>query len=274
MFSAERPVPIVVLKSAMKQPSRPASPQISPTASPFAPRVSLPSTPQVTSSPTIIGSDSIAHSPDDSSLPIPSISIPSSSTSTSAESPTGISSPLTALGLGLHTPYASHLAPNSPQVYSVMSPPLTPGYTPKVSFDTFENQSASMFSFTLQVKTDAYRRTRSTRVFLCAASPDETGREALDWCLEALVQDGDELIVFRGVDEDVLGTHPVKSRPCARMLTNPHTEKDHDLVREEARELMRSIQSKSVEYDPDRKVSLSSLPLLPAHLTPAPSCLS
>ena len=94
---------------------------------------------------------------------------------------------------------------------SILSPPsgahavLSPNYTPKVSFDTFENPVASMFSFTLQVKTAGYRRTRNTRVFLCASSADESGREALDWCLEALVQDGDELIVFRGADEDVFG---------------------------------------------------------------------
>jgi len=31
-------------------------------------------------------------------------------------------------------------------------------------------------------------------------------------------------------------------------------EKDHDIVREEARDLMRQIQEKSVEYDPERKV--------------------
>ena len=67
------------------------------------------------------------------------------------------------------------------------------------------NPAASMFSFTLQVKSEGYRRTRNTRVFLCASSPDESGREALDWALESLVQDGDELIVCRGVDEEVLG---------------------------------------------------------------------
>ncbi|KAF8351852.1 hypothetical protein F5887DRAFT_932694 [Amanita rubescens] len=121
---------------------------------------------------------------------------------------------------------------------SVTSPvPATPRYTPKVSFDTFENPAASMFSFTLQVKNDGYKRSRNTRVFLCAASPDESGREALDWSLESLVQDGDELIVFRGVDEDVL-------------------DKPHDIIRDEARELMKYIQQKSVEYDPDRKLSL------------------
>ena len=40
------------------------------------------------------------------------------------------------------------------------------------------------------------------------------------------------------------------------------TDKDHNIVREEARELMRSIQSRSVECDPERKVCplLSFLP--------------
>ena len=99
-------------------------------------------------------------------------------------------------------------ATNTPSQYaprhqSFSSP--APTYTPKVSFDTFENPVASMFSFTLQVKSEGYRRNRNTRVFLCASSPDESGREALEWSLESLVQEGDELIVFRGVDEDVLG---------------------------------------------------------------------
>ena len=63
-----------------------------------------------------------------------------------------------------------------------------------------------MFSFTLQVKSDGYDRTPSTRVFLCASSPDDSGRHALDWAIEGLVQDGDELIVFRGIDQDDLGS--------------------------------------------------------------------
>jgi len=85
--------------------------------------------------------------------------------------------------------------------------PLTAsgGYTPKVSFDTFENPAASMFSFTLSAESVGYTRTPQTRVFLCAASPDESGRQALDWALDSLVQDGDEIVVFRGFDEDDLG---------------------------------------------------------------------
>ncbi|KZT64452.1 hypothetical protein DAEQUDRAFT_747442 [Daedalea quercina L-15889] len=111
------------------------------------------------------------------------------------------------------------------------------GYTPKVSFDTLENPQASMFSYTLHVQSDGYVRNRHTRVFLCASSPDESGRQALDWALESLVQDGDELIVFRGVDTDEL-------------------DKEHDQYREDARELMRYIQEKCVEDEPDRKLSI------------------
>jgi hypothetical protein len=105
---------------------------------------------------------------------------------------------------GSHSPPIPNLPRHS--LSSPIPPHLQSAYTPKVSFDTFENPNATMFSFTLQVKSEGYKRTRSTRVFLCASSPDESGIEALDWCIEALVQDGDELIVFRGVDEEVLGS--------------------------------------------------------------------
>jgi len=175
-----------------------------------------------------------------SSSPIPGTASP-------LASPPTITSPLPSAGP--RTTHSYSLPPSPPvhpklAHHSLSSPPSTlqgthhtAGYTPKVSFDTFENPAASMFSFTLQVKSAGYERTRNTRVFLCAASPDESGREALDWCLEALVQDGDELIVFRGVDEEVL-------------------DKDHDLVRDEARELMRTVEEKSAEYDSSRKLSL------------------
>jgi ssDNA-binding Zn-finger/Zn-ribbon topoisomerase 1 len=103
------------------------------------------------------------------------------------------------LSLAAHTPLASPMHPTTPL-------PVAAGYTPKVSFDTFENESASMFSYTLQVKSERYVRGRNTRVYLCAASRDTSGSQALDWALENLAQDGDELIVFRGIDQDDLGT--------------------------------------------------------------------
>ena len=67
-----------------------------------------------------------------------------------------------------------------------------------------------MFSFTLQAKSDGYERSPSSRVFLCASSPDDSGRHALGWTIESLVQDGDELVVFRGIDQDDLGRKTVR----------------------------------------------------------------
>jgi len=113
---------------------------------------------------------------------------------------------------------------------TIASPPAVPRYKSKVSFDTFENTAASMFSFTLQVKSDGYKRSRNTRLFLCAASPDESGREVLDWSLESVMNSS---YVFTGID---------KARP-------------HEIIRDDTRELMRYIQEKSVEYDPERKLS-------------------
>ena len=110
-----------------------------------------------------------------------------------------------------------------------------------------------MFSFTLHVQSEGYVQSRSTRVFLCASSPDETGKDALEWALECLVQDGDELIVFRGIDQEELGARISATAP---RISDSSLDKDHELVREEARELMRHIQDKCVEYDPERKVFL------------------
>jgi len=157
-------------------------------------------------------------------LPVPPLPQPSILSLSPA-----ISSPATTIN--------SPLPVTSPSPSTIIGPNASQGYTPKVSFDTFENSAASMFSFTLQVKSDGYERSPSTRVFLCASSPDESGRHALDWTIESLVQDGDELVVFRGIDQDEL-------------------ERDHDVVRDEARDLLLRIQDKCVEVDSDRKLSI------------------
>lgn len=114
-----------------------------------------------------------------------------------------------------------------------------------------------MFSYTLRVQSEGYARTAATRIFLCASSPDESGSEALEWVVECLVQDGDELVVFRGIDQEELGMPAFPSVDRLSQLRHfslLHSDKDHELVREEARELMRQIQGKCVEHDPKRKV--------------------
>ncbi|KAI0772922.1 hypothetical protein BD413DRAFT_543187 [Trametes elegans] len=221
MTSPDRPhyIPLPPpLRSAMKHSSsRPSTPNTGPSSSP-----------NLRASPM---------SPPASNVPLGS-SAPSTSTlPTSATSASGT--------LSSSPQFNIQDANASPSAVTIGSPNIPPspliaaqGYTPKVSFDTLENPQASMFSYTLHVQSDGYSRMRSTRVFLCASSPDESGRQALEWCLESLVQDGDELVVFRGVDPD------------------DFAENDHDQYREDARELMRQIQEKCVEYDPDRKLSI------------------
>ncbi|KAI9056472.1 hypothetical protein FKP32DRAFT_1599208 [Trametes sanguinea] len=216
MTSPDRPhyIPIPPpLKSALKHSSsRPTTPNAGPSSSPNL-RTS-PLSPPTTNAPLASPDPSV------SGVPIPS-SLPTPSSAAHAQHSAGSS----AVTIG------SPNGPGSPII-------VAQGYTPKVSFDTLENPQASMFSYTLHVQSEGYARSRSTRVFLCASSPDESGRQALEWCLESLVQDGDEVVVFRGVDPD------------------DFAENDHDQYRDDARDLMRHIQEKCVEYDPDRKLSI------------------
>lgn len=51
-----------------------------------------------------------------------------------------------------------------------------------------------------------------------------------------------------------LCTVAVISRAYANNLLTHHSAKDHDAIRDEARELLQQVQAKSLEYDPDRKV--------------------
>ncbi|TBU25714.1 hypothetical protein BD311DRAFT_727300 [Dichomitus squalens] len=198
------PLPPPPLRSAMKHSSRPGTPNQPSVSSPLL-------------------------SPPIATLPL-------------ASPPSSITTPSPGVSGG-PSPYSSAHPSSSMVAFNSSQGPGSPlvaaqGYQPKVSFDTLENPQASMFSYTLHVQSEGYTRTRSTRVFLCASSPDESGSQALEWCLESLVQDGDELVVFRGIDPD------------------DFAEKDHDQYREDARELMRLIQERCVEYDSERKLSI------------------
>ncbi|GJJ14642.1 hypothetical protein Clacol_008908 [Clathrus columnatus] len=111
-------------------------------------------------------------------------------------------------------------------------------YTTKVGFDTFQNPTrTTLFSFTLQVKSEGYIRGRSTRSYLVAASGDESGIHALEWVMESLVQDGDEIIVFRGFDGEDTDN---KSMRQAR--------------RDEAQDLMKWVLEKNDEVESGRKL--------------------
>ncbi|VDB96710.1 unnamed protein product [Peniophora sp. CBMAI 1063] len=169
--------------------------------------------------------------PTSSTSPLVYSSTLPSSTSISSPTPGSLFSPIA-------SPPSFPASISTSPTNTLHAPTPVGGYRPKVSFDTFENPAASMFSFTLQVHSDGYTRTKDTRTYLCAASVDDSGKNALEWTIENLLQDGDELVVFRGFDADVL-------------------EKDHDIIRAEAREYIRRIQEKCYDADPDRRVSIT-----------------
>ena len=83
---------------------------------------------------------------------------------------------------------------------------LTPSpsrtYESRVSFDTFDNKDAIDFSFTLRSKHKNYSYSKRSRTFLCGTDQNDYSEFALDWLIDELVDDGDEVVCLRVVDKD------------------------------------------------------------------------
>ncbi|KAI9833670.1 MAG: hypothetical protein M1826_006761 [Phylliscum demangeonii] len=82
------------------------------------------------------------------------------------------------------------------------SPPPPQTFQSRVSFDTFDNKDASDFSLTLNCKHNDYQYTRRSRTFLCGTDQNDYSEFALEWLIEELVDDGDEIVCLRVVDKD------------------------------------------------------------------------
>ncbi len=75
-------------------------------------------------------------------------------------------------------------------------------FQPRVSFDTFDNKDARDFSLTLNCKHKDYRYSRRSRTFLCGTDQNDYSEFALEWLIDELVDDGDEIVCLRVVDKD------------------------------------------------------------------------
>ncbi|KAI7485142.1 adenine nucleotide alpha hydrolases-like protein [Hortaea werneckii] len=82
------------------------------------------------------------------------------------------------------------------------SPPPPAKFRPSVGFDTFSNPSASDFSLTLNRKHRDYEYTKRSRTFLCGTDTNEYSDTALEWLIDELVDDGDEVVCLRVVEKD------------------------------------------------------------------------
>ncbi|KAI9245975.1 hypothetical protein BY458DRAFT_528348 [Sporodiniella umbellata] len=72
-----------------------------------------------------------------------------------------------------------------------------PTYVRGVSFDTMTDQDQPDYTLTLRGKTPGYQRTRRSRTFMIATDLSNHTDDALDYTLDNLIDDGDEIIVLR-----------------------------------------------------------------------------
>ncbi|KAI9750923.1 MAG: hypothetical protein M4579_006246 [Chaenotheca gracillima] len=82
------------------------------------------------------------------------------------------------------------------------SPPPPALFQNRVSFDTFDNRDATDFSLTLNSKHKDYQYTRRSRTFLCGTDQKDYSEFALEWLIEELLDDGDEVVCLRVIDKD------------------------------------------------------------------------
>ena len=110
-------------------------------------------------------------------------------------------------------------------------------YENRVSFDTFDDKDAKDSSFTLRSKHRHYAYTRRSRTFLCGTDQNDYSEFALEWLLDELVDDGDEVVCLRVVDKDSKLSSAEEGR-----------------YRTEAHKLLEQIQTKT--KDDDKSISL------------------
>ncbi|KAL7275467.1 hypothetical protein RUND412_001595 [Rhizina undulata] len=122
---------------------------------------------------------------------------------------------------------------------SLSSPPPPPSFLKRVSFDTFDNKDASDFSLTLKSKHKDYSYTRRSRTFLCGTDQNDYSEFALEWLIDELVDDGDEIVCLRVVDKD----SKISSDAALQ----------ERLYRQEARKLLNQIIEKNEE---DKAISI------------------
>jgi hypothetical protein len=105
-----------------------------------------------------------------------------------------------------------------------------------VSFDTFEipdkkeEPTTEPPSFTLNSKHKDYEYGKRSRTFLCGLDSNDYSEYALEWLIDELVDDGDEIVCLRVLDPDVARDRIPESR-----------------YREEAETVMKGIEKKNHE---------------------------
>jgi hypothetical protein len=123
-----------------------------------------------------------------------------------------------------------------------LTEPVDSRFQHHVSFDNFvlgEPTEKNAVSFTLNVKHKGYSYKKRSRTFMVGIDENDYSNYALQWVLEELVDDGDEVICLRVLDKDA----KINSEKAL-------VRKDYQ---EEARKLMSEIQTMN---DANRAISI------------------
>ncbi|KAG0019188.1 hypothetical protein BGZ81_009888 [Podila clonocystis] len=118
------------------------------------------------------------------------------------------------------------------------------GYVARVGFDTLGCNDSAEYAFTLQAKTDNWRRTKRSRTFLVGTDVNEYSAHALQWVMENMVEDGDEIVALRVV--------PMELRDTLSKSGIPSLKGQESAARTEATRIMNTIREKN----PSKQISI------------------
>lgn len=116
-------------------------------------------------------------------------------------------------------------------------------YERRVSFNTFDNRDAPDLSFNTGIRHRDYAYTQRSRTFLCGADDNEYSYDAIEWLIEELVEDGDEIICLRVVD------------PSSKFASD--TGVKNETYKKEAQDLLEKIRNKNKTKEEVREKAIA-----------------
>ncbi|KAF8920437.1 hypothetical protein BGZ58_004408 [Dissophora ornata] len=115
---------------------------------------------------------------------------------------------------------------------------LGEGYVSRVGFDTLGCDLTSEYAFTLQAKTDGWKRSKHSRTFLVGIDLNDYSAHALKWVMDNMVEDRDEIVALRVV--------PTELRDSLSKSGIPSLQGNESAARQEATKIMESIRERNV----------------------------
>ncbi|KAG0049282.1 hypothetical protein BGZ83_005892 [Gryganskiella cystojenkinii] len=115
------------------------------------------------------------------------------------------------------------------------------GYIGRVGFDTLGCNTRTEYSFTLQARTDRWKRNKHSRTFLIGMDLNEHSAHALKWVMENMVEDGDEVVALRVV--------PMELRDSFAKTGIPSFHGQEVAARTEAIKIMNMIREKNQQKE-------------------------